>query len=73
MEEHGLKQSDLSDIGSQGVVSEILRGKRELNTRQISTVGKVLWCFARSVLLTPSPGASAIDFACRFPGPNHSP
>jgi HTH-type transcriptional regulator / antitoxin HigA len=28
MEEHGLKQSDLSDIGSQGVVSEILSSKR---------------------------------------------
>jgi HTH-type transcriptional regulator / antitoxin HigA len=35
MEEHGLKQSDLSDIGSQGVVSEILSGKRQLNVRQI--------------------------------------
>jgi HTH-type transcriptional regulator/antitoxin HigA len=36
MEEHGLSQSDLSEIGSQGVVSEILAGKRELNVRQIS-------------------------------------
>jgi len=27
MEEHALKQSDLSEIGSQGVVSEILSGK----------------------------------------------
>lgn len=35
MTQHGLKQSDLPEIGSQGVVSEILRGKRELNTRQI--------------------------------------
>ncbi len=35
MEEQGLKQTDLSDIGSQGVVSEILNGKRELNVRQI--------------------------------------
>ena len=34
MEQHGLKQSDLSEIGSQGVVSEILMGKRELNIRQ---------------------------------------
>jgi len=34
-EEHHLKQSDLSEIGSQGVVSEILSGKRQLNTRQI--------------------------------------
>lgn len=35
MEEHNLKQSDLSIIGSQGVVSEILKGKRSLNIRQI--------------------------------------
>ena len=35
MAEHGLKQSDLSEIGSQGVVSEILSGKRQLNIRQI--------------------------------------
>ena len=35
MEEHGLRQSDLKEIGSQGVVSEILNGKRELNLRQI--------------------------------------
>lgn len=35
MEEHDLKQADLSEIGSQGVVSEILNGKRELNLRQI--------------------------------------
>ncbi len=35
MEEHGLTQSDLSEVGSQGVVSEILNGKRELNVRQI--------------------------------------
>jgi HTH-type transcriptional regulator/antitoxin HigA len=35
MEEHGLTRSDLFDIGSQGVVSEILSGKRELNLRRI--------------------------------------
>ena len=35
MEEHGLRQVDLPEIGSQGVVSEILNGKRELNVRQI--------------------------------------
>jgi HTH-type transcriptional regulator/antitoxin HigA len=40
MEEHGLTQADLSEIGSQGVVSEILRGKRELNTRQIKALSK---------------------------------
>lgn len=36
MEEHALKQSDLSEIGSQGIVSEILSGKRDLNVRQIT-------------------------------------
>lgn len=35
MEEHHLTQRDLREIGSQGVVSEILSGKRELNVRQI--------------------------------------
>jgi HTH-type transcriptional regulator/antitoxin HigA len=40
MDEHGLTQSDLPEIGSQGVVSEVLNGKRELNTRQISVLAK---------------------------------
>jgi HTH-type transcriptional regulator/antitoxin HigA len=40
MEEHELKQSDLSEIGSQGVVSEILSGKRQLNVRQIKLLSK---------------------------------
>ncbi|MEO7326282.1 MAG: helix-turn-helix domain-containing protein [Dokdonella sp.] len=35
MSQHGLRQADLGEIGSQGVVSEILSGKRELNVRQI--------------------------------------
>jgi HTH-type transcriptional regulator/antitoxin HigA len=35
MEEHRLTQSDLPEVGSQGVVSEILHGKRQLNVRQI--------------------------------------
>jgi len=33
MIDHGLRQSDLPEIGSQGVVSEILSGKRRLNRR----------------------------------------
>jgi HTH-type transcriptional regulator/antitoxin HigA len=40
MEEHGLTQSNLSEIGSQGVVSEILNGKRELNIRQIRALAR---------------------------------
>lgn len=33
--EHGLRPSDLTEVGSQGVVSEILTGKRELKLRQV--------------------------------------
>ena len=40
MEEHSLSQSDLPEIGSQGVVSEILNGKRKLNVRQIKTLAE---------------------------------
>ncbi|HBD7441763.1 TPA: helix-turn-helix domain-containing protein [Legionella pneumophila] len=36
MEQHDLNQNDLkNEIGSQGVVSEILNGKRQLNVTQI--------------------------------------
>lgn len=34
MDEHELTQSDLPEVGSQGVVSEILSGKRAMNARQ---------------------------------------
>ncbi len=40
MDEHGLTQSDLPEVGSQGVVSEILSNKRELNVRQIRLLAK---------------------------------
>jgi HTH-type transcriptional regulator/antitoxin HigA len=40
METHGVTQSDLPEIGSQGVVSEILSGERELNIRQIRRLAK---------------------------------
>jgi HTH-type transcriptional regulator/antitoxin HigA len=40
MEEHGLKQSDLPEIGSQGVVSEIMSGKRQLNVRQLKLLSE---------------------------------
>ena len=38
MDEHDLHQSDLPEVGSQGVVSEILRGKRKLNMRQVQAL-----------------------------------
>jgi HTH-type transcriptional regulator/antitoxin HigA len=40
MEEYDLKQKDLSELGSQGVVSEILNGKRELNIRQVKALSE---------------------------------
>lgn len=40
MDEHDLRQSDLPEIGSQGVVSEILVGKRDLNVRQARALAK---------------------------------
>ena len=40
MEEHDLTQSDLPEVGSQGVVSEILGGKRALNVRQIRALSE---------------------------------
>ena len=40
MQEHGLKQSDMREIGSQGVVSEVLAGRRSLNIRQIAKLAQ---------------------------------
>lgn len=41
MEQRDLHQSDLAKIfGSQSNVSEVLRGKREINVRQARTLGK---------------------------------
>ena len=40
IEQHGIKQCDLHEIGSQGVVSEILSGKRELNIRQVRALSE---------------------------------
>jgi len=44
MQEHGLKQKDLTELGSPGVVSEILSGKRELNKRQIKALSQRFGC-----------------------------
>ncbi len=38
MDQHHLSQSDLPEVGTQGVISEILRGKRNLNVRQIKVL-----------------------------------
>ncbi|EMJ85558.1 helix-turn-helix domain-containing protein [Leptospira meyeri] len=41
MQENNLTQKDLSILGSQGVVSEILNGKRDLNVRQIKALAEM--------------------------------
>lgn len=41
MHEHALKQTDLAaELGGQSIVSAILSGKRELNTRQVKALAK---------------------------------
>lgn len=40
MNEHQLKQVDIKEIGSQGVVSEVLNRKRTLNVRQAQALAK---------------------------------
>jgi HTH-type transcriptional regulator / antitoxin HigA len=40
MAEHELTQSNLPEIGSQGVVSEVLNGRRELNIRQVRALAR---------------------------------
>lgn len=40
IDEHGIKQTDLKEIGSQGVVSEVLSGKRALNVRQVKALSE---------------------------------
>ncbi len=50
MQQHGLKQKDLPEIGSQGVVSEILAGHRELNLRQVRALAKRFGVSAKTFL-----------------------
>lgn len=38
MEDRGLKQSDLPEIGAQSVVNAVLAGKRKLNLRQVKAL-----------------------------------
>ena len=40
MEEHGLTQASFPEIGSQGIVAEVLSGKRELNVEHIRALAK---------------------------------
>lgn len=40
MQEHGLTQADLPEVGAQSVVSELLSGKRRLNVRHIHALSE---------------------------------
>jgi HTH-type transcriptional regulator/antitoxin HigA len=40
MEQHGLRQGDLPEVGAQSVVSDVLAGKRSLNLRQIQALAQ---------------------------------
>lgn len=40
MEQHGLRQCDLPEVGAQSVVSAVLSGKRALNLRQIQALAR---------------------------------
>ncbi len=40
MTEHGLNESDLQEIGNQNLVSDIIRGKQELNLKMIKVLAK---------------------------------
>jgi HTH-type transcriptional regulator/antitoxin HigA len=40
MQRDGLRQADLPELGSQGVVSELLSGRREFNARQAKALAE---------------------------------
>ena len=40
MEEHGLAQSHLPEVGAQSVVSAVLAGKRKLHLRQVKALAQ---------------------------------
>ena len=40
VEQHGLGQADLPEVGAQSVVSDVLSGKRRLNVRQIRELAR---------------------------------
>lgn len=50
MDQHALRQAELPEIGSQGVVSEVLAGKRVLNAGQIRRLAKRFGVAAEALL-----------------------
>jgi len=52
MEQHGLKQADLPEIGAQSVVSDVLAGKRQLNVRQVAALAHRFGVSAEAFIAT---------------------
>lgn len=50
MEEHGLTESDIPEVGSRDIVSEVLSGARELNVPQIRALAR-RFCVSASVFI----------------------
>ena len=50
MDEHGLDQRDLPEVASQGVISELLSGKRDFTLRQIRQLSK-RFCISSEVFI----------------------
>jgi HTH-type transcriptional regulator / antitoxin HigA len=44
MQEHGLREEDLTELGSSSIISEILSEKRELNKNQIKALSQRFGC-----------------------------
>ena len=59
MQQHGLSQSDLPELGSQGVVSEILSGRRVLNTRQIAAL-VARFGVSADLFIEPADGSASV-------------
>jgi len=57
MQQHGLSQSQLPEIGNQSVVSQLLSGQRTLNTRQIAALTRRFGISA-DALIEPLPRAA---------------
>lgn len=55
MTQHGLTQGELPEVGSQGVVSEILAGKRRLNVKQIEALARRFGTSPAAFFAVPSP------------------
>jgi HTH-type transcriptional regulator / antitoxin HigA len=49
MEQYGLTQKDLPEIESQGVVSEVLAGRRPLKRAPVQSPGGALWRRSRAI------------------------